>query len=99
MSNERVAFWTAKVIKLEREGQNLFGQRIDYSLRPPRKMVQGARQRGKTYEIYLRGMPQRVGTAVGAGAGCSVWSLSVTASKCMDFEGTFPFQNRTLESE
>lgn len=49
--------------------------------------------------MYLSGIPQRVGTAVDAEAGCSVlWSLSVTASKCMDFEG-FPFQNRTLESE
>jgi hypothetical protein len=55
--------------------------------------------KGKTYETYLRGMPQRVGTAVGAGVGCSVRSLSVTASKWMDFEGIFPFQNRTLGSE
>ncbi len=76
----------------------LFGQRTDCSLRPQRRNVRGE-TKGKTYEMYLRGMPQRVGTVVGAGAGCSARSLSVTASKWMDFEGSFPFQNRTLESE
>ena len=52
-----------------------------------------------TYEIYLRGTPNREGAAVGAAVGCSVWSLSVTASKWMDFKDVFPFQKRSFESE
>src|SRR5579863_5739490 len=55
--------------------------------------------RRKTYEIYLRGTPQREGAVVGAATGCSVRSLSVMTSKWMDFRGAFPFINRSLESE
>ena len=47
--------------------------------------------------MYLRGTPQREGATVGEGGFCSVWSLSWTTSKWT--AGSFPFQNRILESE
>ena len=55
---------------------------------------------GKTYEMYLRGKPQREGAATGEGEGCSTRSLSSsTTSKWTALRGFFPFQNRIFESE